>query len=207
LLSAPPPPRSLSVKIGFLGGSFDPVHFGHLGAAQDALAGLSLDRVELVPAAQAPLKEHAPRASAADRLAMLRLAVEDLPGLAVSDHEIARGGVNYTIESARHFRTVYPAASLYWIIGADQFAKLPEWREAGALAHLVEFIVLERPGFSLGAAPDLPGLRWHRCPGRRLDLSSTALRERIRQGLALDGYMPHKAIVYLQEKRLYLPAR
>ncbi|HOG94342.1 MAG TPA: adenylyltransferase/cytidyltransferase family protein, partial [Opitutaceae bacterium] len=79
------------MKIGFLGGSFDPVHFGHLGAAQDALAGLSLDRVELVPAAQAPLKEHAPRASAADRLAMLRLAVEDLPGLAVSDHEIARG--------------------------------------------------------------------------------------------------------------------
>ena len=200
-------PRSALVKIGFLGGSFDPVHFGHLGAAQDALAALALDRVELVPAAQAPLKQHAPHASAADRLAMLRLAVEDLPGLAVSDYEIARGGVNYTIESARHFRTVFPHASLFWIIGADQFAKLPEWREAASLACLVEFIVLERPGFSLGGPPDLPGLRWHCCPGRRLDLSSTALRARIRQGLALDDYMPHKAIVYLREKRLYLPAR
>src|SRR5581483_2264938 len=105
------------VKIGFLGGSFDPVHFGHLLAAQDAYEQYHFDRLVLVPAAQAPLKPNDVQSAATDRLAMLHAAVEWDRRFEISDLELKRGGVSYTIDSARHFRTLYPKDDLYWIIG------------------------------------------------------------------------------------------
>ncbi|MEO5959103.1 MAG: nicotinate-nucleotide adenylyltransferase [Opitutaceae bacterium] len=191
------------MKIGFLGGSFDPIHFGHLLAAQDAYEQHQLDRLILVPAAQAPLKPNDVRSSADDRLNMVRKAVEWDKRFEVSDLELRRGGVSYTIDSARHFRTLYPSDRLYWIIGGDQLPKLPLWKSVDELAQLVEFIFLERPGFSVKAQPDIPGLRLHRCDGHLLAISSTELRERTRRGLALDYFVPHKAIVYIQERGLY----
>jgi nicotinate-nucleotide adenylyltransferase len=191
------------VKIGFLGGSFDPVHFGHLLAAQDAFEQHHLDRLILVPAAQAPLKPNDVQSSAADRLAMLRLATEWDKRFEVSDLELSRGGVSYTVDSARHFRSLYPHDQLYWIIGGDQLPKLHLWKEVVALAQLVEFIFLERPGFPSKAQPDIPGLRLHRCDGHLLAISSTELRERTRRGLSLDYFVPHKAIVHIKEHSLY----
>ncbi|MBI5381390.1 MAG: nicotinate (nicotinamide) nucleotide adenylyltransferase [Opitutae bacterium] len=191
------------MRIGFLGGSFDPVHLGHLCVAQDACERCQLDRVVLVPAAQAPLKPHDVRASAADRLAMLQLAIEDNPRLAVSDFELRKGGVSYTIDSVRHFRQQHPADELFWIIGGDQLPKLPLWREAEELARAIAFIVLERPGHPAGPDPALPGLRLLRCAGHQMEISSSELRERARQGLPLDCFMPHKAIVYLRKNVLY----
>ena len=105
------------VKIGFLGGSFDPVHFGHLMAAQDVYEQHHLDRLILVPAAQAPLKPNDVQSSADDRMAMLRAATEWDHRFEISDVELRRGGVSYTIDSVRHFRALYPADELYWIIG------------------------------------------------------------------------------------------
>jgi nicotinate-nucleotide adenylyltransferase len=191
------------VKIGFLGGSFDPVHFGHLLAAQDAYEQHKLDRLVLVPAAQAPLKPNDMQSTAEDRLAMLRAAVDWDRRFEISDLELRRGGVSYSIDSARHFRELYPHDELYWIIGGDQLPKLHLWREIAELARLVEFIFLERPGYPVRAAPDIPGLRLHRCDGHLLAISSTELRERTRRGLALDYFVPHKAIVYIKQHDLY----
>lgn len=195
------------VKIGFLGGSFDPVHFGHLMAAQDAYEQHQLDRLILVPAAQAPLKPNDVQSSAEDRLAMLRAAVEWDRRFEISDVELRRGGVSYTIDSARHFRATYPNDELYWIIGGDQLPKLHLWKEVTELARLVEFIFLERPGFPVKAQPQIPGLRLHRCDGHLLAISSTELRDRTRRGLSLDYFVPHKAIVYIKDHSLYREPR
>lgn len=192
-----------AVKIGFLGGSFDPVHFGHLLAAQDAYEQYGLDRLILVPAAQAPLKPKDVQSSAEDRLAMLKAAVEWDRRFEISDVELRRGGVSYTIDSARHFRKLYPNDDLYWIIGGDQLPKLHLWKDVEELARIVEFIFLERPGFPVKAQPDVPGLRLHRCDGHLLAISSTELRDRTRRGLSLDYFVPHKAIVYIRERGLY----
>jgi nicotinate-nucleotide adenylyltransferase len=191
------------VKIGFLGGSFDPVHFGHLLAAQDVYEQYSLDRLVLVPAAQAPLKPNDVQSSAEDRLAMLRAAVEWDKRFEISDLELRRGGVSYTIDSVRRFRAQYPNDDLYWIIGGDQLPNLHLWKDIADLASIVKFIFLERPGYPVKAAPDIPGLRLHRCDGHLLAVSSTELRERIRQNLSLDYFVPHKAIIYIKEHSLY----
>ncbi len=195
------------VKIGFLGGSFDPVHFGHLLAAQDAYEQFKLDRLVIVPAAQAPLKAHDTKSSIEDRLAMLRVATEWDTRFEVSDFELRKGGISYTIDSARHFRALYPKDDLYWVIGGDQLPQLHLWKDIGELAKLVEFIFLERPGYPVKATPDIPGLRLHRIDGHLLAISSTELRERTRRHLSLDYFVPHKAIVYIREKELYLDRR
>lgn len=192
------------MKIGFLGGSFDPVHFGHLMAAQDAFEQHQLDRLILVPAAQAPLKPKDVQSTGADRLAMLRVATEWDHRFEVSDYELQRGGISYSIDSARHFRAQYPNDRLFWIIGGDQLPQLHLWKDIGELAQLMEFIFLERPGYPVKARVDIPGLRLHRCDGHLLAINSTELRERTRRGLSLDYFVPHKAIVYIKEKRLYL---
>jgi nicotinate-nucleotide adenylyltransferase len=193
----------LHVKIGFLGGSFDPIHFGHLLAAQDAYEQHRLDRLIIVPAAQAPLKPTETQSSAGERLAMVRAATEWDTRFEVSDFELTRGGVSYTIDSARHFRSLYPNDELYWVIGGDQLPQLHLWKEIGELAKIVQFIFLERPGYPVKAAPSIPGLRLHRCDGHLLAISSTELRDRTRRSLSLDYFIPHKAIVYIRDKGLY----
>ncbi len=172
-------------------------------AAQDAYEQQKLDRLILVPAAQAPLKPTEVKSPAEDRLAMLRAAVEWDTRFEVSDYELRRGGVSYTIDSARHFRALYPSDELYWIIGGDQLPKLHLWKDIAELAGLVEFIFLERPGFPVKAQPAIPGLRLHRCDGHLLAISSTELRDRVKRDLSLDYFVPHKAIVYIREKGLY----
>ncbi len=191
------------MKIGFLGGSFDPVHFGHLLAAQDAFEQFPLDRLILMPAAQAPLKPNDVQSSAEDRLAMLRAATEWDRRFELSDFELRRGGISYTIDSARHFRALYPHDELYWVIGGDQLPNLHQWKDIGELAKLVQFIFLERPGYPVKARVEIPGLVLHRCDGHLLAISSTELRERTRRGRSLDYFVPHKAIVYIRERGLY----
>ena len=191
------------MKIGLMGGSFDPVHFGHLIAAQDAREQMRLDRLLMIPAAQAPLKPNDVQSSAADRLAMLQAAVEGDPRLEISDYELNRGGISYTIDSARHFRACFPADDLYWIMGGDQLPQLHKWKEIGELVRLVEFIFLERPGHQAKPHEEVPGLRLHRCDGHLIEISSSELRGRVQTGLSLNYFCPQKVIAYLGAKQLY----
>lgn len=192
-----------AMKIGFMGGSFDPVHFGHLVAAQDALERGGLDRLVFVPAAQAPLKPGAVQASAEARLGMLRAALADDARFGISEYEAAKGGVSYTIDTVRHLRGRFPGDELAWVIGADQVERLHLWREIGELASLVEFIVLARPGWAVSDRRDIPGLRLRWCEGHLLELSSTEVRERVRAGLPVDWMVPHRTAGYIRENRLY----
>lgn len=191
------------MKIGFLGGSFDPVHFGHLIAAQDVLEQFHLDRLLLVPAAQAPLKPRDVQSSPADRLAMLQSAVAWDKRLEISDYELRRGGISYTIDSVRHFREQYPADELFWIIGGDQLPLLHKWKEIGELAQLIEFIFLERPKHPTKPHVEIPGLRLHRCDGHLIEISSSELRSRVHRGLSLHYFCPQRVIAYIDEHQLY----
>jgi nicotinate-nucleotide adenylyltransferase len=134
---------------------------------------------------------------------MLRAATEWDRRFELSDFELRRGGISYTIDSARHFRALYPHDELYWVIGGDQLPNLHQWKDIGELAKLVQFIFLERPGYPVKARVEIPGLVLHRCDGHLLAISSTELRERTRRGRSLDYFVPHKAIVYIRERGLY----
>lgn len=179
------------------------MHFGHLIAAQDVYEQHRLDRLFLVPAAQAPLKPQEIQSSAADRLAMLQAAVEWDHRFEISDYELRKGGMSYTIDSVRFFREQFPTDDLYWIIGGDQLPKMHLWKDIETLATLIKFIFLERPGHPAKAAPEIPGLRLLRCDGHLVEISSTELRQRARIGLSLDYFIPHKAIVHIHQKQLY----
>lgn len=191
------------MKIGFLGGSFDPVHFGHLIAAQDVYEQYHFDRLFLVPAAQAPLKAQEMQSVAEDRLAMLRAACEWDHRLEIADYELNKGGVSYTIDSVRHFRQQFPQDELFWIIGGDQLPLLHKWKDISQLAAMVEFIFLERPGHPSKPHTDIPGLRLHRCDGHLIEISSSELRQRVRHGRSLNYFCPQKVIAYIESKKLY----
>lgn len=191
------------MKIGFLGGSFDPVHFGHLIAAQDVLEQFHLDRLILVPAAQAPLKPNDMQSTTEDRLAMLRKSVAWDHRLEISDYELQKGGISYTIDSVRHFRAQFPADELFWIIGGDQLPLLHQWKDIGELARLIAFIFLERPKHPTKPHQDIPGLVLHRCDGHLIEISSSELRARVQQGRSLHYFCPQKVIAYIEARKLY----
>jgi len=190
-------------KIGLMGGSFDPVHNGHLIAARDAMEQHGLDKVILLPTAQTPPKSPASTTACHHRVAMLQAAIDGENSLEVSDFEITQGGVSYTIKTVRHFREKYPDATLFWIIGADKVPTLDRWRSIEELAQIVEFISLERPRHPLTIDPTTPGLKLHRCVGHAMDISSTELRDRQKTDMSLDDFIPSKAIIYIREHGLY----
>lgn len=186
-----------------MGGSFDPVHLGHLIAAQDACEAMALDRVILMPAACAPLKDGAPRIDDATRLALLRAAVAGDPRFEVSTLELERGGVSYTIDTARALRHAHPVDALFWIIGTDQAARLAQWREIGALAALVEFIVLARPGHAWSPREAPSGARLHLITAHVCEISSTEIRARIAAGRPVRWFLPAPVADRIEAEGLY----
>ncbi|MCX6936974.1 MAG: nicotinate-nucleotide adenylyltransferase [Verrucomicrobia bacterium] len=201
------------MRTGILGGSFDPVHYGHLGVARAVADALALDRVLLMPAAQAPLRAAAVLASNSQRAEMLRRALVDLTQqtgerrLELSELELERGGVSYTADTLRALSEVHSAETLIWIVGADQFARLEQWREPSELARLAEWAVYARPGYAWTelAYPRVPGLRAHRVHETAgcWDVSSSEIRARIARGETLTGLVPDKVIEYIRETGLY----
>ncbi|MCX6894513.1 MAG: nicotinate (nicotinamide) nucleotide adenylyltransferase, partial [Verrucomicrobia bacterium] len=141
------------MKLGIYGGSFDPVHLGHLLVAQAAVEELGLNRIFFIPAAQSPFKPENHAAPAAVRLRMLRLALAGKTDCEVDDQEIRRGGVSYSVDTLRDYARRFPGAELCYLIGADNVAKLPEWREPAELARLAAFVAIPRPGQAEAAFP------------------------------------------------------
>jgi nicotinate-nucleotide adenylyltransferase len=188
--------------IGLYGGSFDPIHSGHLLVARAAREELALDGLYFVPAALSPFKIDGPRTAGDRRLQMLRLALAGWTACAVDDQELRRGGVSYTIDTVRDYAGRFPGAELFYLIGADNVALLPRWRDAAELARLAEFVVIPRPGEAEVAAP--APFRVRRLQGVPAAISSSLVRERVRQGLPVDHLTPPAVAEAIRNNHLYL---
>ena len=204
---------TLRGRIGLFGGSFDPVHNGHLAAARAAAEVAGLDEVWFLPASVSPFKLESGHASTEHRLSMLRLAVEGEERFRVSTIDLERGGVSYAIDSVRFFREEYPEAEFFFIIGADSLAGLRDWRQSPELLKKCGFVILARPGWNIDEA--LRGFtageramlsRW---VSRDFEqrVSSSEVRRRLAAGEGVDGLVPVRVAAYISELGLYANPR
>lgn len=191
------------MRVGILGGSFDPIHQGHLILAEDAFLQLKLDRLLLMVAGQAPLRERPYTASGTHRLGMVTAAAESFPGFEVSDLEINRGGTSFSIDTVTELRERMPGATFWWILGEDQLEQLPHWRSIEQLATMVHFAVLSRDSKAEGRQPTIPGLQVEHLRQRQVDMSASEIRERLRRGQSVRSLLPPRVEQYIQSHGLY----
>ena len=220
-----PSPRG-AARIGLLGGTFNPIHLAHLRCAEEVCEAQGLDRVLLVPSATPPHKGAGNLAPAAHRLAMVRLAIAGNPRFRVSTLEIDRGGRSYSVDTLRALRTAMPAAQFTFIMGLDAFREIDTWREYTQLFELCDIVVTSRP--PLRAPPGrrilpvavrrhfwyLPeqvvlehqkGTRVIFQPITALDISATAIRQRLATGSSIRYLVPDPVLRYIQRHGLYAP--
>ena len=197
------------MKIGICGGTFDPIHMGHLLIAEAAREQLSLDAIRFIPNGNPPHKRDAVIAPAIHRMEMVRLAVEDNPYFIADDREI-RGDVAYAVDTLSQLKSENPGDTFVYIIGGDTLPELPTWRRFAELFRLCRFAVYPREGFTrediegeAGRLHDLYGLRYDLLAGPRFDLSSTDLRERIENGASLRYLLPMSVARYIEKHGLY----
>ncbi|TVY09055.1 nicotinate-nucleotide adenylyltransferase [Paenibacillus cremeus] len=193
------------MKVGLMGGTFDPVHIGHLLAAQSVCEEAGLDEVWFMPTNVPPHKEQTPGATPKQRLDMVSLAVEGHPKFRATDFELRKGGVSYSIETVTMLCEQYPEYHFYYIIGADMVRYLPKWFKIDELVKLVTFVGLERPGFDPGVN-ELPekireSLLMVRMP--QIELSSTMIRERRAMNLSVRYMVPDRVNEYIEVNQLY----
>jgi nicotinate-nucleotide adenylyltransferase len=212
-------------RLGLLGGTFDPIHYGHLDAAAAATAALALDEVRLIPSHDPPHRPVDPMASAFHRFALISLAIDGQRDLRVSDVELAREGLSYTIDTLRALQAEgWPPSQLFFIIGADAFAEIATWRSFPAVLDAAHFIVIARPGTTLaGALGRVPELRRrvrdaahdaafeseplqtavYPVEARTRDVSSTTIRSRLSQGQSIDDLVPAAVARHILAHDLY----
>ncbi|HEV3271415.1 MAG TPA: nicotinate-nucleotide adenylyltransferase [Candidatus Methylacidiphilales bacterium] len=193
--------RSRQLRLGIYGGTFDPVHHGHLLLARDALEQLRLDAVLFVPCGQSPLKTRKPRATDARRLAMLRLALKNDPRFWLTRCEIDRPAPSYSYDTALEIREAFPRAELFWLIGADQLATLDQWHRPDDLRRLVTFVFLPR---GEPAGKNAPRAVLSLPQPRRVDISATEIRHRVKSRLPIDHLVPAPIAAYIKRHGLYL---
>ncbi len=189
------------MKLGLFGGSFDPVHSGHVLMARAACEELGLDRVHFIPAARSPLKPDRQPAGPDVRTRLLRLALAGCPEFCLDTQEIDRGGISYTVDTLRSYRDQFPEAQLFYLIGQDHVGLLPKWRDPEALAELAEFVVIPRPGESCVEFPS--PFRGRTLGGVPFGVSSSLVRERIQKGLGIRGLVPDAVAEAMERDRLY----
>jgi len=199
-------------RVGIFGGSFDPVHRGHLVLANCCLEQAELDAVWFVPAAEQPLKPNGPRASGTRRLAMLELAVEDCAEFSVSTTELDRGGVSYTVDTLESLCEEEPTAELFFLTGADSLAELPRWHRAAEVCKLATPLIVHRAG---AEAPDfrilhnfLSAEQANKIEQLQVEMpatpiSSSQIRQLIAAGEAWDEMVVPKVAEYIREHALY----
>lgn len=226
-----PDPRHSALKFGLLGGSFNPIHNGHLALARHVLDKLQLDRVLFLPTGDPPHKQHGSLAPAKDRYEMVRLAIADTPSFELSDVELRRAGKSYTIDTVRTLQHRFgPSIDLHFLIGLDAFLDLPNWKAPLELLRLCRFVVVPRPGQSfqsLATMPLLPPLDLQALvqldtgESPRLEIASPSyqriiclpippcstsasdIRQRIKQGASLANLLPPLVESYILQHRLY----
>jgi nicotinate-nucleotide adenylyltransferase len=192
------------MKLGVFGGTFDPVHAGHVVVATETRAQLGLDRVLLVVAGDPWQKRGRVVASASDRFGLATTAVQHLDGIEASAIEIERGEASVTADTLEALSA--PGRELYLVLGADAVANMPTWRRLDETRHLATIVVVERAG-DVHSEPPGPGWRVERVSIPRLDISSTDLRERLRQGRPIDGLVPPDVVHEIHQRGIYTDRR
>lgn len=189
------------MDIGILGGTFDPIHIGHLALADAAFRQLKLDRMIFVPAFLPPLPEKGKGLAPAPlRLEMVRQTISENPNYEVSDLEIRRQGISYTVDTLREMGRSYPDPNrLYFITGGDWGRSLDRWKDIGTILSLCQFVVAKRPGYEKLQLP--PQVRF--LDFQPLDISSTQVRDMIRAGKSVDAWMPKPALAIIKQHSLY----
>lgn len=193
------------MRIGLFGGSFDPPHNGHLLVAQDAIEALALDHLLVIPAAQQPLKDQR-QTPAEHRLAMVQACFDGVPQVQVDPVEITRGGLSFMVDTVEDVQRRWPAAHLHLLIGSDVVPTLPRWKEPERLLGMVRLVVLYR--HTTSAPPvdrEIHGggsAEW--LATRRVDVSSTEIRTRVRNGRSIKGFVPDAVATYIASTGLYL---
>jgi nicotinate-nucleotide adenylyltransferase len=188
-------------KIALFGGTFDPVHLGHIHLATRAKVGLDLDQVRFLPCQISPHKAGSQPASGQDRCTMLRLATAPLPWAAVDDFELHQPCPSYSFQTAEAMAMRFPTARLFWIMGGDQWDALPSWKNPERLAACVEFIVLTRGG----SLKPHPGFRLHAMPDEGHPASATRIREWIKNGESAGPWLDASVADWIHQRRLYQP--
>ena len=186
--------------IGLFGGSFDPIHHGHLLAAQAVLEALDLEEVRFIPAAEQPFKLGRHAAPPQIRARMVGLALAGEPRFKLDSIELDRGGPSYTIETLRQLLAREPGKSFALLVGADAARELPEWREGGLIPSLAQVVAFARPGIEL---PNLPGVsQVVRVPW--VDISATEIRRRVARGQSIRYWVPDPVAECILAQGLYL---
>jgi nicotinate-nucleotide adenylyltransferase len=191
------------LRLGVFGGSFNPIHFGHLLAADDTRSQLRLDRVLFIPAWRPPHKR-GPLAPYRHRLAMTRLAIEGDPGFELCPIEESRPGPSYTVDTLRDLRSLYPGAALFLIVGSDQYRDVESWHEPEMLTKLARIVVMSRPGVDQPAL--FPGHRRERVLFRPIipvGISAAAIRARLAKGCSVRYMLRVRVAGYVRRHRLY----
>jgi nicotinate-nucleotide adenylyltransferase len=193
------------IRVGILGGTFDPIHNGHLEAADAARRQLKLDRIMLLPARTPPHRSAEPRASAFHRFAMAAMAATTKPGMEVSDLELHRDGPSYTSITLQQLHGEgYAPSQLFFILGADAFAEIATWHDYPRLLDFSNFVVVSRPGISTSHVTSGP--RMFFVAADTPDVSSTEIRRRVGAGEPIDGLVPSIVADHIRRHRLYVPA-
>jgi len=190
------------VRLGILGGTFDPPHIGHLLAAVDAYEALVLDRLFLVPANAQPLKAGLAAAPAHQRLAMVKLLISGDDRFAADAVEIERAGLSYTVDTLKTFAQRFPDAERFFLVGEDAMTAFGEWRAPEQIVKLARLAILRRPGATVGPAVIAPE-GTIALATRLVDVSSTEIRQRVRAGRSIRGFVPESVAKFIETERLY----
>ncbi len=202
----------MSQRLAIFGGTFNPIHRGHVTVLAAAVLNLQLDRVLVMPTAVPPHKSNPDLAAGVDRLAMCRLALTDFPAAEISDLELRRQGPSYTIDTVRQVRRLAPEAELFLIVGADMLRDFHLWRQFGEILEEARLITLPRPGVELGRLPELRAALGDEAVEKILadvqttplvDVSSTEIRARLTAGREIDDLVPPVVAEYIREHGLY----
>lgn len=187
------------MKIGILGGTFNPIHIGHLILAEEVREKLGLDKIIFVPAYLPPHKDSSDIAPACHRFSMIKSAIKASRYFSVSDIEIKRDGRSFTIDTLKEFKKIYPRDELYFIIGSDLLRYLDEWKDLSQIIQMVKFVVATRPGYPLDKIPSYIST----LAIRAVDISGFEIRLAIKEGKSFRYLVPEAVFNYITKKRIY----
>jgi nicotinate-nucleotide adenylyltransferase len=192
--------------VGIMGGTFDPIHYGHLFAAEEARDELALEKIVFIPTGTPPHKTYKGMAAARDRYEMTLLAIAGNDGFDISKIETDRPGMSYTLDTLKAMRDLYPSRGLFFITGMDAVLDIVKWRAPFEISRLCTIVVVKRPGYGNDELEKLPGeiknsLRVIGAP--MLDISATEIRRRVREGRGVRYLMPEAVRAHIRKKNLY----